>query len=190
MAENLDINAENAENMADQELEINLNNDDNAAGTLGLEDSLDNSEESQNTELAELKDKFVRKVAEFENYKRRTAGEMLELRQTAGKEVILNILEVLDDYDRAEKQITTGTDIEAMREGVVLIFNKLRKTLEQNGLKVMDAQGTEFDVELHEALTEIPAPSPDMEGKVVDVIQKGYYMRDKLIRFAKVVVGK
>jgi len=139
--------------------------------------------------LAEQKDKYIRLMAEFENYKRRTAKERIELIQTAGKDVIVSLLDVLDDCDRAEKQMAIDTDINHVREGSLLVFNKFRKILDAKGVKAMDSIGQEFDVESQEAIAEVPA-SPEQSGKVIDVIQKGYLLNDKLIRFAKVVVGK
>lgn len=148
----------------------------------------ENDEKLQN-ELAELKDKYVRLFAEFDNYKRRTSKENIELRQTAGREIITSLLEVLDDVDRAEEQMNTSSD-EAFREGVLLIFNKLRKTLESKGLQALNTLHTEFDVEKDEAISEVPVTDEEMKGKVVAEVQKGYLLNDKLIRFAKVVVGK
>ena len=141
-------------------------------------------------ELEEQKDKYVRLFAEFDNYKRRSSKERIEFIQTAGREVIASLLEVLDDCDRAEKQMLETNDSEQIKEGVQLVFNKLRKTLQSRGLKAMESLHTDFDVEKHEAITEIPVTDKKLKGKVVDEIQKGYYLNDKLIRFAKVVVGK
>ena len=142
------------------------------------------------TELEEQKDKYLRLVAEFENYKRRSSKERIELIQTAGKEVISSLLQVLDDCDRAEKQMQETNDPDQVKEGVMLVFNKLRKTLQAQGLRAMESLNTDFDVEKHEAITEIPVEDKKLKGKVVDEIEKGYYLNDKLIRFAKVVVGK
>ena len=114
----------------------------------------------------------------------------MEVIQTGGKDVMMVMLDVLDDSARAEKQMETATDIEAVKEGMKLVFNKLKNSLQQKGLKAFDSIGHEFDVEKHEAVTEIPAPTPDMEGKVIDELHKGYLLNDKLIRHAKVVVGK
>jgi molecular chaperone GrpE len=141
-------------------------------------------------ELEEQKDKYMRLFAEFDNYKRRSAKERIELIQTAGKEVIISLLQVLDDCDRAEKQMQETTDTEQIKEGVQLVFNKLRKTMQSKGLEPMESLHTEFDVEKHEAITEVPADDKKLKGKVVDEIEKGYYLNNKLIRFAKVVVGK
>ena len=109
---------------------------------------------------------------------------------TAAKEVIISLLDVLDDCDRAEKQLQSADDIAKQKEGVLLVFNKLRSNLQGKGVKAMESIHTDFDVEKHEAITEIPAPTEKLKGKVLDEVQKGYYLNDKLIRFAKVVVGK
>jgi molecular chaperone GrpE len=136
------------------------------------------------------KDKYLRLFAEFENFRKRNARERVELIQTAGKEVITSLLEVLDDCDRAEKQMNTTDDVQQIKEGVQLVFNKLRSTLQAKGLKPMESINTDFDVEKHEAVTEIEVPDKAKKGKVVDEITRGYYLNDKLIRFAKVVVAK
>ena len=140
------------------------------------------------SEMEEQKDKYLRLFAEFDNFKKRTAKERLEQRETAGKEVIVSLLEVLDDCDRAEKQIINSTSSEH-QEGTLLVFNKLRNILQQKGLKAMVSINTDFDVEKHEAITEIEAGT-DFVGKVIDELEKGYYLNDRIIRFAKVVVGK
>ena len=140
--------------------------------------------------MEEQKDKYIRLFAEFDNYKRRSAKERIELIQTAGKEVITSMLDVLDDCDRAEKQLQTSNDIEQIKQGVQLVFGKLRNIMQSKGLKAMESIHTIFDVEKHEAITEIPAPNEDLKDKILDEVQKGYYLNDKIIRFAKVVVGK
>jgi len=129
-------------------------------------------------------------MAEFDNYRRRTSKERLELIQTAGKDVIVSMLDLLDDCDRAEKQLQSSDDIAVQKEGIQLVFNKLRSTMQSKGVKVMESIHEDFDVEKHEAITEIPAPTEDLKGKVIDDVIKGYYLNDKIIRFAKVVVGK
>ena len=150
----------------------------------------ENVVEKLQAELIEQKDKYIRLFAEFDNFKRRNAKERIELIQTAGKEVITSLLDVLDDCDRAEKQIQCSEDLQQIREGIQLVFGKLRNTMQARGLKPMESIETDFDVEKHEAITEIPAPNPALVDKVVDEVQKGYYLNDKIIRFAKVVVGK
>lgn len=140
-------------------------------------------------DLALANDKYLRLYAEFDNYKRRTTKERVELLQTAGKEVIVSLLPVIDDFERAVKAIENATDINAVKEGVLLVQSKLKSILTQKGLKEMDAKGTTFDADIHEAITNIPAPTDDLKGKVVDELEKGYYLNDKVVRFAKVVVG-
>ncbi len=172
--------------------EYSINADENAAGTNHLNEPIENESayERLKMELAEQKDKYIRLYAEFDNFRRRTAKEKNELMLTAGKDVIISLLDVLDDCDRAEKQMPQSTDIDQVKEGIQLIFSKLRNTMQAKGLKAMESIHTDFDVEKHEAITEIPAPSPKLKGKVVDEVQKGYYLNNKIIRFAKVVTGK
>ncbi|MDN5200536.1 nucleotide exchange factor GrpE [Fulvivirgaceae bacterium BMA10] len=154
-----------------------------------IEEELSEAEKLQ-VELTESKDKYLRIYSEFENYRRRTAKERLELISTASEELIVNLLPILDDFERAQNQENKKADAKAMEEGYQLIYNKFKNILEQKGLKTMDhKQGVEFDAELHEAITQIPAPSKKLKGKVVDVIEKGYYLGEKVIRFAKVVIG-
>jgi molecular chaperone GrpE len=141
-------------------------------------------------ELSEQRDKYLRLVAEFDNYRKRIARERVELMQTASKEVITSLLEVLDDSDRAIQQMESTDDVNIVKEGALLIFNKLRNRLQSFGLKELDSIHQDFDAELHDAIAEVPAPSKDLVGKVIDSVQKGYYLNDKLIRHAKVVVGK
>lgn len=172
--------------------DFNINTDENAAGTTHLNEPVENENEVEEltSQLAEQKDKYIRLMAEFENYKRRTAKERMELIQTAGKDIIVSLLDVLDDSDRAETQMKNSNDLQQIKEGIKLVFNKLRATMQAKGLKAMDSRQQDFDVEKHEAITEIPAPTKDQIGKVLDEVQKGYYLNDKIIRFAKVVVGK
>lgn len=181
-------------NINDQEADSldNMNTDENIAGATQFNELGGNDEELEKlrAELQEQKDKYLRLFAEFDNFRKRSARENLELRQTAGKEIIISMLDVLDDCDRAEKQLQTTQNIEQVKEGVQLVFSKLRSTLQSKGLKAMQSIGTEFDVEKHEAITEIPVQDPSQQGKVIDEVQKGYYLNDKIIRFAKVVVGK
>ena len=141
-------------------------------------------------DLADQKDKYLRLMAEFENFRRRTAKERLDLIQTAGKDVIVSMLEVMDDCDRAEKQLNSADDIAVQKEGIQLVFNKVRSTLQSKGVTAMESLHKDFNVELHEAITEIPVTDNKQKGKVVDEITKGYFLNDKIIRFAKVVVGK
>ncbi|GEP92542.1 molecular chaperone GrpE [Chitinophaga terrae (ex Kim and Jung 2007)] len=177
--------ATNGENEKSRPAE-DMSNSSNASNESGEAGELEKKEQ----EINELRDKYLRLQAEFDNYRKRTAKEKVELLQTAGKEVILSLLDVLDDSDRALKQLENTTDIEAVKDGVKLVFNKLKNTLQAKGLKPMESLDTPFDPDLHDAITEIPAPTPEQSGKVVDVLQPGYYLNDKLIRHAKVIVGK
>lgn len=178
--------------LSSEETEQFINNINQAT-----EASEDDNLDAKDTEIAilkgqieEQKDKYLRLFAEFDNFKKRNAKERLELIQTAGKDVITSLLPVLDDFERALKATENMTEISAAREGMTLIHNKLLTNLQQKGLKAINAIGQVFDVAEHEALTEIPSPTPEMQGKVIDEIEKGYYLNDKIIRFAKVVVGK
>jgi len=139
--------------------------------------------------ISEINDKYLRLYSEFDNFRKRTMKEKAELYKTAGEDVIISIISIVDDFERALKATDMSEENKAHREGIELIYNKFNKTLEQKGVKEIEAVGTEFDTDLHEALTKIPAPNADMKGKVIDVIEKGYTMNDKVIRFAKVVVG-
>lgn len=190
-----DNTSEIIENTANEELQPELSDtqaNDNMTEEVRSSENL--SEESElekwQQQVAEWKDKYIRLVAEFDNYKKRSFKEKMETIQTAGKDVMMSLLDVLDDSERAEKQMATASDIQAIREGMQLVFNKLKHTLNQKGLKSFESIGEPFDVEKHEAVTEIPAPSKKQEGKVLDELQKGYLLNDKLIRHAKVVIGK
>lgn len=167
-----------------------MNTDENVAGTTHLNESLSGEDEQLKEELQTQKDKYLRLFAEFDNFKKRSARENIELRQTAGKEIITSLLDVLDDMDRAERQLQSAGNIDQVKEGIQLVFSKLRNTLQSKGLKPMQSIGTGFDVEKHEAITEVPVQDEEQKGKVIDEVQKGYYLNDKIIRFAKVVVGK
>jgi molecular chaperone GrpE len=186
------ISEENGfEAVSGRESTVDINTDENVAGINNLSQNLEDEDliEKLNAELQEQKDKYLRLLAEFENYKRRSSRERIELSQTAGKEIIVSLLDVLDDCDRAENQFQQDKSGQDM-SGVLLVFNKLRNILQNRGLKAMESLNSEFDVEKHEAISEVPAPSPSMKGKVVVEVMKGYYLNDKIIRFAKVIVGK
>ena len=179
------VNSENGTNSMD------INTDDSISGSSHLNEPVTSEDEIEKlqSEIAELKDKYLRQVAEFENFRRRTAKERIEMIQTAGKEVITSLLDVLDDCDRAEKQLQASDDT-LLKEGIQLVFNKFRNTMQSKGVKPMQTIGTDFNPDQHEAITEIPAPTAAMKGKVIDEVEKGYYLNDKIIRHAKVVVGK
>ena len=148
-------------------------------------------EEQLENEVAELKNKQLRMFAEFENFKKRTAKERIDLFRNAGLEFFESMLPVLDDFDRAAKHRDDDQDPEALTKGIDLIHSKLIAILEQKGLKVMESSvGSDFDTDFHEAITQIPAPSEELKGKVIDETEKGYFLNDKVIRYAKVVVGQ
>ncbi|WP_233268766.1 nucleotide exchange factor GrpE [Mucilaginibacter lacusdianchii] len=181
-----DVNTENTNTTPEQE-------ENPLADELNANEPVEATEVSAESklkeELAQANDKYLRLYAEFDNFKRRTTKERVELLQTAGKEVIVSLLPVLDDFERAVKAMENASDVSAVKEGVLLVQNKLNGILKQKGLKEMEAKGTAFDADIHEAITNIPAPTDDLKGKVVDELEKGYYLNDKVVRFAKVVVG-
>jgi len=181
---------QNLNQPTEEQLANSLNTDENRSGTEGIYDMTDDGDSGLQKDLDEARDKYLRLAAEFDNYKRRTSRERLELIQTAGKEIVESMLDVIDDSERAAKNLDSSDDVAQIKSGVMLVFNKLKSTMQAKGLKVMEAQGTDFDPELHEAITEVPAGNDAMVGKVIDVIVPGYYLNDKLIRHAKVVVGK
>lgn len=141
-------------------------------------------------ELELYKDKHLRMYSEFENFRRRSAKERIELMQNAGQEIITSLLPILDDFDRAKMANENSEDIVAIKEGMDLIYNKIFMLLSQKGLKPMDALGKNYDSDEYEAIAKIPAPNNDLKGKVIDVTEKGYYLNSKIIRHAKVVVGE
>ena len=149
----------------------------------------DSEVEKLKEQVTALNDKFLRQLAEFDNFRRRNARERIDLIQTAGKDVITDLLDILDDSERAQKQMETTDDVTQIKEGVQLVFTKLKNSLVSKGLKPMEVIGKEFDADIHEAITSMEA-GEEMKGKVVAEVQKGYYLNDKIIRFAKVVVGK
>lgn len=141
-------------------------------------------------QLNEANDKFLRLYAEFDNYKRRTIKEKSEILQTAGKDVMLALLPVIDDFERAIKATENSTDAQAIKDGINLIHHKFANILSARGLKAIESIGQNFDTDIHEAITNIPAPNDEMKGKVIDETEKGYTLNGHVIRFAKVVVGE
>jgi molecular chaperone GrpE len=186
------MSAENNNNQASQEAQ-----DFNTAAEQGADVVNEESQEAigaagtdkVEAELAEMKDKYLRLFAEFDNYKRRTSKERMDLLKTANQEMVVALLPVVDDFERARQAMQTAQDVNSVKEGVDLIFNKLTSILQQKGLKPMEAVGSTFDPDLHEAITQIPAPEESLKGKVIDEVEKGYLLNDKVIRFAKVVIG-
>ncbi|HTG65287.1 MAG TPA: nucleotide exchange factor GrpE [Flavobacterium sp.] len=180
------MSTENTE--IDKEMdEVTMEN--TASGDQTVAEELSPEEQLAN-DLANEKDKYLRLFAEFENYKRRTSKERIDLFKTANQEVLLAMLPVLDDFDRALVEITKSED-EILTKGVELIHEKLKNTLSSKGLELVDVKvGDAFDADFAEAITQIPAPSPKLKGKIVDVLEKGYKLGDKIIRFPKVVIGQ
>ncbi|WP_423126779.1 nucleotide exchange factor GrpE [Gaoshiqia sp. Z1-71] len=146
--------------------------------------------EKLENELAEIKDKHIRLQAEFDNFRKRTLKEKMELMKSAGESVLMNILPVIDDFERALTAFREIEDENPLKQGVTLIYNKFQDFLKQNGVKEIEAKEKDFDTDLHEAITKIPAPTEELKGKIVDVVQKGYLLNEKVIRFAKVVIGE
>ncbi len=138
----------------------------------------------------ELNDKYLRLSAEYDNYRKRTLKERMELIKSAGEDTLINFLPIMDNIDRAKKSVDDAKDIGAIKEGINLIYKHIFDFLTERGIKEIEAIGETFDTDLHEALTKIPSPSEDLKGKVVDVIEKGYKLKDKVLRFSKVVVGE
>lgn len=173
---------ENAQTIENKETETPAEQDSSAGE--------DNDLKRLQAELEEMKDKHLRLFAEFENYKKRTLREKMDLLSSAAQDTMAALLPVLDDFDRAKKSAEQEGTTEIFSEGVHLVYQKLYSVLSQKGLKEMESNNLAFDPELHEAITEIPAPTEDMKGKVLDTVEKGYYLKEKIIRHAKVVVGK
>ncbi len=154
------------------------------------EKELEEKEKTSEEVIQELQDKYVRLSAEFDNYRKRTLKEKMDLIKLANEDILLKLLPVMDDFERALQTMNEATDCKAMKEGVDLIHNKFTEFLSSNGIKEISAMNKEFDTDLHEAVTKVPAPSKKMKGKVVDVIEKGYFLHDKVIRYSKVVIGE
>ena len=183
---------EQAEIKQEQEI-VNESNDavaDETADQLAETTEINDSKEvSLADKLAEANDKYLRLYSDFDNYRKRTLREKTEQSKTAGEDIFKTILPVLDDFERGIKATESASDINAVKEGMNLIFHKLKNMLQQKGLSEMESKGLLFDADLHEAITNIPAPDESLKGKVVDELEKGYLLNGKVIRFAKVVVG-
>ena len=147
-------------------------------------------EQTAEEKIVELNDKYLRLYSEFDNYRKRTSKERIELFKTAGQDILTDLLPVMDDFERALQNMDKKGDVKTIRKGVDLVFNKFKSTLESKGLKPFKSLEQEFDPEIHESITKIPAPTKKLVGKVVDEIEKGYKLNDKVIRYAKVVVGQ
>lgn len=180
-----DATAKTANPVEEQETTPQEEKQENAA----TEEETSPTAELEN-QIAELKDKYLRQVAEFDNYRKRTLKEKTELILNGGENIIKSLLPVIDDIERAKKNMETADNVEALREGVDLVFKKLITTLENAGLKKIDTEGKDFNTDEHEAIAMIPAPSDEAKGKVIDCVQPGYKLNDKVIRHAKVAIGQ
>ena len=187
----------NKDEQMHEEAEMNNSADQDTGAENHTEETVENANEAitdpmqvLQQEVADWKDKYTRLYAEFDNFRKRNAKERLDLMKSAGKDIIQDMLPLIDDFERAEKANAESEDIKAIKEGYALIQAKLIRTLEAKGLKPMDSMGKSFDVEYHEAITNIPAPSKKEVGKVLDVVEKGYFLNDNILRYAKVVVGQ
>lgn len=175
-------------------------NEDQVQEELEQEDVAEEAEETVEEEpkkeptveekLAELQDRYLRLTAEYDNFRKRTLKEKIDLQKSANENLLQALLPVADDFDRGLQSVNEATDIEAVKEGLRLISGKFQGFLTQQGIKEIDAVKKEFDTDLHEAITKIPAPSKKLKGKVVDVVQKGYLLNDKVLRYSKVVIGE
>lgn len=183
---------ENEQNI--EEAAMMFNADDSVAGTNHLNDALEDQNDEQYAKLEaavkEANEKYLRLAAEFDNFRKRNIKERSELIKNASEDLIKSLLEVVDDSDRALEQLEKTEDVTLIKEGISLVFSKFKNILATKGLQEMNCKGEDFDADKHEAITEIPAPSEEMVGKVIDEVIKGYYLNDKIIRYAKVVVGK
>lgn len=170
----------------EEEKDVKKNSSKKKSKNQKLQDEID----ELTIQVSESKDKYLRLFAEFDNYKKRTLKEKIDYMKTASSESIKAMLPVLDDFDRAKKSADDDASDEYFTEGVQMIYNKIFNVLKSQGLEAMESNGETFDPEIHEAITEIPAPTDDMKGKIIDTVEKGYTLKEKIIRHAKVVVGK
>lgn len=176
------------ENEQEGATEIKVNEEESSDGASNEPDTKEI--DKLKDEVQEAKDKYLRLYSEFENFRRRTARERLDLIKTANQDLMTALLPVIDDFERARKAMEESADHKTSKEGFELIYNKFNNILKQKGLKPMDDEaGTEFNTEFHEAISQMPVEKKKMKGKIIDVVEKGYYLDDKVIRFAKVVLG-
>lgn len=184
-------NKETKQEVEEQELNNQAQVEENIENTEEIQDNDESTIiEKLEAEKKELNDKYLRLFSDFDNYRKRTSKEKIESFKTAGIGVIKDLLTVVDDFDRAIENNKVAEDLDAVKEGFGLIYNKFSSILKAKGLQEVEAKGEVFDVDKHEAITQIPAPSEDLKGKVVDVIEKGYSLNDTMVRFPKVIVGQ
>ena len=177
------------DNKENEEIEKELKNEEQADNNETKEEVKLSREEELEIEVEALNNKYLRLYSDFENYRKRTAKEKLALFESSNKDLLSILLPVIDDFERAIDSNKNIDDSKILKEGFLLIYNKINSIMEMEGVKPMDAKGKPFDVEYHEAITNIPAPKKSMKGKVVDVTEKGYFLKDNVLRYAKVVVG-
>ena len=182
-----ELTVEETQNTAEEQPQ---NDQAEEAAPLTHEEQLEKELEEAQTAIEEQKDKYLRLSAEFDNYRKRTIKEKAELILNGGEKSISSILPVIDDFERAIKTMETAKDVSAVKEGVELIYNKFMAVLAQNGVKVIETKDQPLDTDYHEAIAVIPAPSEEQKGKILDCVQTGYTLNDKVIRHAKVVVGE
>jgi molecular chaperone GrpE len=193
--------SEKADNQQNKKIEVEENlNEEQVQGSAEEEESAEEAVEEEPEEekkeaspeekLAELQDRYLRLTAEYDNFRKRTLKEKIDLQKSANERLLEALLPVADDFDRAMQSVEEARDIEAVKEGMRLISGKFQGFLNQQGIKEIEAINRAFDTDVHEAITKIPAPSKKLKGKVVDVVQKGYYLNEKVLRFSKVVIGE
>jgi molecular chaperone GrpE len=191
VADNKDINSQDQNPSVEVKEEEKIVTDQAGAGSQEEPPVKEaRKEDDALVKLAEMQDKYIRLSAEFDNYRKRTLREKIELTKHAGENILISIVPVMDDFERALRSMESTADSGPVKAGIELIYSKFREFLNQNGIKEIDSLNSEFSVDLHEAVSKIPVTDEAQKGKVVDVLQKGYYLHDKVLRFAKVVVGE
>ena len=185
-----DKSSEDASNQIGEQVQEAPEQEVGSEGTKEEEAHEEVKEPTTEERLAELQDKYLRLTAEFDNFRKRTLKEKIDMQKRANEELLTAILPVMDDFERALQSVDEAKDITAVKEGLILIFGKFSSFLSKQGVKEIEAVKKIFDTDLHEAVTKIPAPEKKLKGKVVDVIQKGYYLNDRVLRFSKVVIGE
>jgi len=197
----IEKSAENKENTANNDNSgLPVTEDISQGGTAGTategagkavdSDKLISNGRALEEKLAEMQDKYIRLSAEFDNYRKRTLREKMDLSKYAGEGIFLGVIPIIDDFERALSHIDASTDMSALKDGIDLIYGKFTDFLKMNGVKEIESMNVSFNVDIHEAVAKIPVEDADKKGKVIDVVQKGYYLQDKVLRFAKVVVGE
>ncbi len=194
---NLDIeDTDNTDKVAEEADKTDSKSDNTDSKTNDTDNKVEKNEDEKSTtedlqkKLDELNDKYLRLAAEYDNYRKRTVKEKMDLTKYAGEDVLKGILPVVDNVERAVKSLESASDMEAVKQGVTLIYNSFKDFLEKRGLKEIEAINLPLDTDVHEAITKFPAPTPELKGKIIDVVEKGYFLGEKVIRFAKVVVGE